>query len=377
MSESYDVIVIGMGGMGSAAAAHLAARGQRVLGLEQFGRLHKLGSSHGHSRIIREAYLEAPEYVPLVQRAYRLWRDLEAETGLELLTITGGLTIGAPGSQFVEGALASARLHDLPYELLDGRQAHERFPGLALGDELVAVHEPNAGYLRPEDCIDAHLIVASRQGADLHFDEGAAVWQADGDGVVVRTGRGEYRSERLVIAPGPWAGQVLADLNLPLEVERIVNIHAEPAQPDLYTADRFPVYLLEVPEGEYYGFPALPGQGVKFGRHEGGEITTPQAVRREVEPAEAQALLDVLGRYLPGAAGKVMLTLTCIYTNTPDANFIIDLHPEHRNVAIACGFSGHGYKFASVVGEVLADLATESQSRHDIGFLSLARLGLG
>lgn len=373
MSETYDVIVIGLGGMGSAAAAHLARRGQRVLGLEQFGRLHKLGSSHGHSRIIREAYFEAPEYVPLVQRAYALWRDLEAETGRDLLTITGGVTIGAPGSDFVEGALASARLHGLPHELHDHRETNARFPGLALDEGLVAVHEPNAGFLRPEDCIDAHLTVAQRHGAELRFDEGAATWEQDGEGIAVRTPRGEYRAERLVVAAGPWAGEVLADLGLPLKVERIVNIHVEPVEPELYGPERFPVYLFEVPEGQYYGFPALPGQGVKIGRHEGGEITNPHDIRREVSKEEVQGLHTVLARYLPGAAGEVTATLTCMYTNTPDLHFIIDVIPEQPNVAIACGFSGHGYKFASAIGEVLADLAIDGRTSHDLGFLSLAR----
>ena len=371
--STYDVIIIGLGGMGSAAAARLAKRGRRVLGLEQYGRLHTLGSSHGHSRIIREAYFEAPEYVPLVQRAYELWRELEAETGRDLLEITGGLTIGAPGSGFVAGALASARLHDLPHELLDHAEVHARFPGFALSDELVAVHEPNAGFLRPEDCIDAHLTVATRHGADLRFDEGAATWQPDGDGVVVRTPRGVYRADRLVVAAGPWAGETLASLGLPLEVERIVNIHVEPIEPELYGPERFPVYLLEAPEGQYYGFPALPGQGVKIGRHEGGEITTPRTIRRAVSDGEVRMLHNALARYLPGAAGKVTATLTCMYTNTPDLHFIIDLVPGQPSVAIACGFSGHGYKFASVVGEVMADLAIEGRTRHDTGFLSLSR----
>lgn len=373
MSESYDVIVIGLGGMGSAAAAHLATRGLRVLGLEQFGRLHKLGSSHGHSRIIREAYFEAPEYVPLVQRAYVLWRELEAATERDLLTITGGLTIGAPDSNFIEGALESAKLHGLPYELLDYQAAEQRFPGLALGDGLMAVHEPNAGFLRPEDCIDAHLTVAERHGAELRFETGPARWAADGDGVSVTTADGTYHADRLVIAAGPWSAEVIPDLALPLAVERIVNIHVEPTQPELYGADRFPVYLFQVPEGQYYGFPALPGQGVKIGRHEGGEITNAHDIRREVDEGEIATLLAALARYLPGAAGKVTSSLTCMYTNTPDENFIIDHHPAAEQVTIACGFSGHGYKFASAIGEVLADLAIDGASRHDIDFLALSR----
>ncbi|MCO5177147.1 MAG: N-methyl-L-tryptophan oxidase [Thermomicrobiales bacterium] len=364
---------MGLGGMGSAAVAHLAMRGQQVLGLEQFGRLHKLGSSHGHTRIIREAYFEAPEYVPLVQRAYVLWRELEAATERDLLTITGGLTIGAPDSNFIEGSLESAKLHGLPYDLLDHQAAEARFPGLALGEGLMAVYEPNAGFLRPEDCVDAHLIVAERYGADVRFDTGPASWKADGEGVTVTAGDATFRADRLVIAAGPWSAEVIPDLSLPLEVERIVNIHVEPTQPDLYSADRFPVYLFQVPEGQYYGFPALPGQGVKIGRHEGGEITNAHDIRREVDDSEIATLLAALARYLPGAAGKVTSSLTCMYTNTPDENFIIDHHPGAEQVTIACGFSGHGYKFASAIGEVLADMAIDGQSRHDIDFLALSR----
>jgi sarcosine oxidase len=375
VDERYDVIVVGLGGMGSAAVAHLAERGQRVLGLEQFGRLHTHGSSHGHSRIIREAYFEAPQYVPLVQRGYTLWRELEQKSGRELLTITGGLNIGTPESEFVTGSLASARQHNLPYDYLSQPEVEQRFPGFRLSPDLVAVFEPNAGFLKPEDCIDAHLTLGERRGATLRFDEGVQAWSTEGDGVRVRTAAGEYTAARLVFAAGPWSAQVLRDLRLPLSVRRIVNIHVDPLQPDLYAPGRCPVYLFEVPEGEYYGFPMLPGQGVKIGRHDIGEITTPQEIRREVDPQEVEMLLDALGRYLPGAAGPVMVTLTCMYTDSPDGHFIIDRHPEHPNVVFGCGFSGHGYKFASVVGEVLADLATEGTTAHDIGFLSLARFG--
>jgi sarcosine oxidase len=359
--------------MGSAAAANLARRGQRVLGLEQFGRLHALGSSHGHSRIIREAYFEAPEYVPLVQRAYTLWRELEEETERDLLTITGGLNIGTPESEFVTGSLASAKQHALPFEYLTQSEVEQHFPGFRLTPDLVAVFEPNAGFLKPEDCIDAHLTVAERHGAVLRFDEGVQAWSADGEGVRVRTNAGEYSAGRLVIAAGPWSGQVLADVRLPLSVRRIVNIHVAPTRPELYAPERCPVYLFEVPEGEYYGFPALPGQGVKIGRHDIGEVTTPQDIRREVDRDEVEMLLGALARYLPGAAGPVTSTLTCMYTDSADSHFIIDRHPEHANVVFGCGFSGHGYKFASVIGEVLADLATDGTTRHDIGFLSSVR----
>lgn len=374
MERAYDVVVVGLGGMGSATAAHLAKRGKRVLGLEQFGRLHANGSSHGHSRIIRQAYFEAPEYVPLLHRSYALWRELEVESGQpDLLTITGGLNIGTPESEFVTGSLASAKQHNLEYEYLNHQEVGERFPGFRLTDDLVAVYEPNAGFLKPEECIDAHLTVAEQHGAELRFNQPMAGWSVDGDGVLVKTATGTVRADRLVITAGPWAGQVLADLGLPLTVRRIVNAHFEPSEPEHYAADRCPVYLFQVPEGDYYGFPMLPGQGVKLGRHDGGEITSPQTIRREIDNAEIDALRDVLARYLPGAVGPVSHTLTCMYTDTPDANFILDRHHDHPQIVYGCGFSGHGYKFASVIGEILADLAADGSSHHDIGFLSASR----
>lgn len=373
MSMSYDVIVIGLGGMGSAAAAHLAKRGQRVLGLEQYERNHANGSSHGVSRIIREAYFEAPEYVPLVQRAYTLWRELEKETGRFLLTVTGGLNIGTPESEFVTGSLASAKLHDLPYEYLNPAEVAERFPGFKLTDDLVAVYEPNAGYLKPEGCQLAHFHIATKYGGELHFEEAVREWVATDAGIRVTTSKGEYEAQKLVIAAGPWAGQVMADLGLPLTVRRIVNVHFSPEQRDLFRSQNCPVYLMQVAEGDYYGFPIFPGRGLKIGRHDIGEQTTPQTIRRSVDASEIKMLREVLDKYMPGASGMVKETLTCMYTDTPDSHFIIDLHPEHRNVAIACGFSGHGFKFASVIGEVLADLAIDGATQHDIGFLSAGR----
>lgn len=376
MATSYDVIVLGLGGMGSAAAAHLARRGHRVLGIEANRRLHALGSSHGDGRIIREAYFEAPEYVPLVQRAYHLWRELESEAGRDLLTITGGLNFGAPDSEFVAGSIASAVQHGLPYDLLDARQVAERFPGFRLRNDLVAVHEPHAGILKPEACVDAHLDLAAKHGAELRFETPARRWDSDGDGVRVETDAGVFRADRLVITAGPWSGAVLRDLGLPLEVWRIVNVHFESTRPEHFRLDRCPIYLFQVPEGDYYGFPYVPGQGVKIGRHDVGEVCTPETIRREIDDSEIEMLRAVLDRYLPGASGTVIKTLTCMYTNTPDRHFIIDRVAEHENVVYGCGFSGHGFKFASAIGETLAEMATEGRSRFDIGFLSAERAAI-
>lgn len=373
MSKNYDVIVVGLGGMGSAAAYQLSTRGQRVLGLDAHSRNHTLGSSHGRSRIIREAYAEAEEYVPLVRRSYELWGELEEKSGRDLLTITGGLVIGKPESSKVKGAVRSARRHGLFYELLSPKKVAERFPGFRLSDDLVAFLDPRAGILVPEVCVCAHLDVAASHGADLHHDEPVYDWEANGTGVRVETSLGIYEAERLVIATGPWAGELLNDLRLPLSVERIVNAHFEPLKPDLFAPERCPVYMLTVPEGYYYGFPLLPGQGLKVGADNGGETCTPHTIRREIEPKEIEEMQTVLERYMPGAMGTAKWAFTCMYTNTPDEHFIIDRHPQYERVVYGCGFSGKGFKFASVVGEVLADLATEGETRHPIGFLSASR----
>jgi sarcosine oxidase len=373
MTAAYDAIVIGLGAMGSAAAYHLARRGQRVLGLEAFELNHANGSSHGQHRIIREAYFEAPEYVPLIQRAYTLWEELERESGQDLLQITGGLLLGDPESEVVTGSIESAQQHNLAYELLSPEETRDRFPGFQLSEDLVAVYEPRAGYLRPEACVAAYVHMAARHGAELHFNEPVIEWQADGDVVTVTTGEGTYQAGSLVIAAGPWTGEVLADLNLPLSVVRIVNAHFESTEPELFDQAQCPIYIWEVSEGTYYGFPHIPGSGLKLGRHDLHEETTARTIDRNVDLAEVEQLQRVLDSYMPGAAGPVLQTLTCMYTNTPDLHFILDRHPEYGNVAYGCGFSGHGFKFASVIGEILADLGTEGRTDHPIEFLSAAR----
>lgn len=373
MTERFDVIVVGLGAMGSAAAYHLCKRGHRVLGLDTHPRLHKEGSSHGRSRIIRQAYAEAPEYVPLVQRAYELWRELEEESGRTLLTVTGGLNMGRRDGAVVGGIIRSAQQHDLPYEKLFPEEVAARFPGFDLPDDLMAAFDPLAGILAPEECVAAHLNLAIESGAELHHEEPVRRWEAGEAGARVETEVRAYEADRLIVTAGPWAPELLSDIDLPLSVERVVNVHFDCPRPDLFGADRFPLYTLDVQEGSYYGFPLLPGQGVKIGRHDGGEVCTPHSIRRSIGREEIEVLRSVLDKYLPGAAGAVKWALTCMYTNTPDRNFVIDLHPEHDNVAFGCGFSGHGFKFASVLGEVLADLVVSGRTEHPIGFLSSSR----
>lgn len=373
-STRFDAIVLGLGAMGSAAAYHLARRGRRVLGLEQFTAAHDRGSSHGRSRIIREAYFEHPDYVPLIQRAYELWEVLQREGGSRLFLPTGGIMIGPEDGILVRGALASARTHALPHDLLEGREIHRRYPAFTVEDGTVAVWEPRAGVLFPEPCVLAHLRGATRSGAALHMEERVLTWQARDGHVEVRTDRATYTGDHLVVTAGPWAGTALADLGLPLAVERNVMYWFQPPDPTPFLPDRLPVYIYEYQRDAFiYGFPQLRRDGVKVAHHHSGELCTPETIRREVAPEEVARMRGILARTLPRLGGDLLATATCMYTNTPDGHFIIDRHPHHPEVTIACGFSGHGFKFASVVGEVLAELADDGHTRHPIALFRLGR----
>ena len=375
---THDVIVAGLGGMGSAAAYRLAGRGQRVLGLEKFSPAHAKGSSHGRSRIIRQAYFEGAEYVPLLLRAYELWEQLEEETGQELMTITGGLMIGREDGELVSGSVASADEHDLPYELLDAKEIRRRFPAYAPDPTTVALYEERAGFVRPEETVKAHLDRAASLGADLHFEEPVLWWEASEGGIRVETPLGSYEAEGLVICPGAWAAQLLADLGLPLEVTRQVMFWFEPTGGlDPFRPDLFPIFIWEPDDGNmFYGFPAQDDdRGVKVAFFRAGGVpTTPATIEREVGEEEIGFLRGYLAEHVPDLAGRCLDARACMYTNTPDEHFVISPHPEHARVTIACGFSGHGYKFCSVVGEILADLVTEGSTRHPIDLFSPARL---
>jgi sarcosine oxidase len=372
----YDAIVVGLGGMGSATAYQLAGRGKRVLGLEKFSPAHDRGSSHGRSRIIRQAYFEDPAYVPLLLRAYELWERLERETGQELMTLTGGLMIGRREDELVSGSVKSAEEHDLPYELLDADEIRRRFPPFSPNSETLALYEEKAGFVRPEETVKAHLDRAASLGADLRFEEPVLSWGVS-SGVGVETRAGFYEAERLVISPGAWAPQLLADLELPLEVERQVMYWFEPRGGlEPFRPDRFPIFIWEPDDGNmFYGFPAQDDRGVKTAFFRAGGVpTTPETIDREVYQEEIDFIRGYLAEYVPDLAGRCLDARACMYTNTPDEHFVISLHPTDPQVAVACGFSGHGYKFCSVVGEILADLATEGTTRHPIDLFSPARL---
>jgi sarcosine oxidase len=374
----YDAIVAGLGGMGSATAYQLAGRGKRVLGLERFHPAHDKGSSHGRSRIIRQAYFEDPAYVPLLLRAYELWERLERETGEELMTLTGGLMIGRRGNELVSGSVRSAEEHGLSYELLDADEIKDRFPPLSPDPGTVALYEEKAGFVRPEETVRAHLDRAGSLGADLRFEEPVVSWEASESGVRVETPEGSYEAERLVITPGAWAPQVLGDLGLPLEVERQVMYWFEPKNGrEPFLPDRFPIFIWEPDDGNwFYGFPVQDDErGVKAAFFRAGGVpTTPETIDREVHDEEIDFIRAYLAEYVPDLAGRCLDARACMYTNTPDLHFVISSHPELEQVAVACGFSGHGYKFCSVVGEILADLATEGYTRHPIDLFSPARL---
>jgi sarcosine oxidase len=378
MKRNFHTIVIGLGGMGSASAYHLAARGAEVLGLDRYGAVHDRGSSHGGSRMIRQAYHEDPHYVPLVLRAYELWRQLEQDTGTSLLHVTGGIYLGAPNSDAVRGALLSAAMHNLANEFLPASEVRKRFPALRPDVNEVAVYEPNAGFVRPERAVAASLQGATRHGAELHFDEPVSTWEVTAAGTArVTTPRGVYEAAKLILAPGAWASETFPGLDLPLIVRRHVMAWFDPIGGiEPFLLERFPVYLWQSsPDCIFYGFPAIdgPGGGAKVAMHKGGDLCTPQSINREITHKDEQELRDQIASRLPSLNGPLLAASTCMYTLTPDEHFVVGIHPNHPEVAIGCGFSGHGFKFASVIGEILADLALEGKTRHSIEFLSPQR----
>ena len=374
-----DVIVLGLGGMGSAAAAHLAARGVRVLGLEQFTPGHALGSSHGDSRVIRQAYFEDPAYVPLLLRSYELYADLEA-TSPGILTVTGGLMVGTASSETVAGSLASAQQHGLPHEMLDADAIRTRFPLFAPAEDTVALFEERSGFVRPEQTVREHLRRAEVAGADLRFGERVLGWTATDRGVTVHTSESAYDAGRLVIAAGVWAPSLLANLGLPLRVERQLMHWFAPTGPiEPWQVGRHPVWIWEAtPEVQSYGFPSYGAaeDGVKVtfyrdGHRDGG--ADPDALDREIHDDEVARLADHLSTRLPTLPGRHLRGVACMYTTTPDQHFVIARHPGHATVTVAAGFSGHGFKFAPVVGEILADLALDGSTRHPISLFTPSR----
>ncbi len=360
---TLDTIVLGLGAMGSATVAELARRGQRVLGLDRHEPPHSLGSTHGKSRIIRLAYMEDPAYVPLLRRAYELWSDLEKTSGRHLLQVTGGLMIGSSNSVAVEGSRASAQEHGLAHEMLDAADIRRRFPAFHPPADCLALYEEVAGVLFPEACIETYLGLARAAGADLRMNTPALAWETTGDGVCVVADGQRFTASQLVITAGPWSPELLPDHADSLQMTREIMHWFQPdGGVEGFLPERFPVYIWEPPEGDvFYGFPALDGPhgGVKVAIHHGGAATNPTDVNREVDEDDVQRMRTCLANRLPALDGTWLDGAVCMYTNTPDMNFLLGTHPEHANVHMATGLSGHGFKFASVIGEVLADLVTE------------------
>ncbi|HEV2805661.1 MAG TPA: N-methyl-L-tryptophan oxidase [Chthoniobacterales bacterium] len=372
---THDVAIAGLGGIGSAIAAHCAERGASVLGLEQFGPAHDRGSSHGKSRMIRQAYFEDAAYVPLVLRSYELWRELERKTAEELLRITGVLSAGRADSEIVAGTKRSAAEHGLRLETLSREQVRERYPSVRLLPDEEALFEPDGGVLNPERAVGAHLKLAQASGAHLQFQTSMQRWEANARGVTIDLDNGARLSAKmLVLSLGPWFQETMGTLGVPLRVQRNVQAWFSPSAGS-YQAGRFPAFLVDragLP-APLYGFPDF-GHGVKAAFHGFGQLTAADELDREIDqPRDVDPIARAMEEWMPGAAATFREAKPCMYSLTPDSNFVIDRHPQYPNVILCGGFSGHGFKFAPVIGEIAADLALDGGSRHAIDFLSLKR----
>lgn len=370
----YDVAVVGLGGMGAATLAHLAGRGARAIGIDRFARLHELGASSGESRIIRKAYFEDPAYVPLLQRAYQLWAQLQAESEQQVLDLVGILMVGAPERAGIGGAIKSARQYDLPIDLFDADQIERRFPGTRPRPDEIGLLERDAGIVFPQAGLAAHLERAQRLGAETLFEHPVESWErvAGAHELHLSDGR-TIEATRLVFCPGMWAGGLLAGLRLPLRVQRNVQVWFEPSTSQ-FDCGVFPTFFLERLElpAPLYGFPAIDGF-VKAAFHGFGDQLDPERPDRRIRDRDVTLVRDALDEWIPGAAASYARGKVCMYTLTPDGNFIVDLYPDDPSVAIACGFSGHGYKFCPVIGEILSQLVLDGGTPFDIDFMRLAR----
>ena len=372
----YDVVVVGLGVMGSAALHRLARRGKRVLGIEQFLPGHDRGSSHGETRLIRLAYFEDASYVPLLREAYGLWRELEEESDRSLMTITGILEIGTPDGELVSGTLASSRLHSLPHDVMTADETMKRFPALVVPSGYTGVFQPDGGYLAAESTVQAQIDLALAAGVDIKADTHVDSIVPQGIGVRLKTSAGEIDAGAAVVTAGPWLNKLLPSLAAPLSVTRQVLGWLSPAQPDQFTANKFPVFLFESELGLHYGFPVHGHSGLKISKHHHlRERVDPDTCDRKVSPQDVAAILDFRDKYLPSADGPLTSSTTCVYTMTPDEDFIIDHLPGLPQIVIASPSSGHGFKFAPVIGEIVSDLVTSGATGRNISRFRLSRFG--
>jgi sarcosine oxidase len=373
-SRRYDVIVAGLGAMGSSTVYQLARRGQQVLGFDRFDPPHAMGSTHGHSRIIRTAYWDDPSYVPLVGRAHESWRELEAVSGERLYFPTGQLYLGAPDSMLVNGARDSVRLNGIPHEELSGTALAQRAPGLRTTAGTVAIWEPHAGVLLPELAVATFLKLAARAGADIHTEEPLIQWTADGDGVSVTTTRGTYLADRLVLTLGAWTSKLVPELGVPLKAERQVMHWFRPKPGSAGMGpERIGCFMWEYEPGHiWYAVPDM-GDGFKAGIHHDGVASDPDEVERGISARDIERVSARVREMVPDANPAPVASAVCFYTDTPDGQFLIDMLPESPQVLVASPCSGHGFKFASVIGELLADLSTTGRTAADLSLFTLAR----
>ncbi len=370
----FDVVVVGLGAMGSAALYHLARGGVRVLGLERYAPGHGHGSSHGLTRIIRLGYFEHPSYVPLLRRAYALWRELEAACGRRLLHVTGIAEIGPPDGVLVQGTLASVQRHAIRHEILPARELTRRFPAFRLAPDDIGVVQPDGGFLEVEQAIAAFITLATAAGAEVRTGHVVQAIEPAAGAVRIVTDRGAIEAGTVVAAAGPWTGSLFP--KLPLRVTREVMGWFEPTDMSLFAPGRFPVFILESRHGMHYGVPPHGGAGVKVAKHHHRNQTVdPEAYDRTVSADDEALIRAAIADHIPAANGQLLDAKTCLYTMTPDGDFIIDRLPGAENLIVASPCSGHGFKFAPVIGEILADLATTGTTRDDIARFGLTRFG--
>ncbi len=371
---AYDLAVLGIGGMGSACLKSLAERGARVCGIEQFELGHQRGSSHGRTRIIRKAYFEHPDYIPLLNSSYELWHKLAEECGTKLLFETGMLAAGRPDSGVVQGLERCYAQHALPHEKLDWPQVRQRFPQFDLPPDHVAFFDPIAGYLLVETCVAKQIEASRAHNATIFANEKALTWRAEGGGISIETTNRRITAGGLIITTGPWLRDELLQLQVELEIWRKVVLWYDSPNISEFR-ETFPIFYIETAGGSYYGFPAIDALGMKISEHERVQrFRNADDVSRRLQRSDEAHLLDFMKRILPAVKPVRTAWSVCIYTMTPDHHFILGPHPEHENVFVAGGFSGHGFKFAPVIGEALADLALNGSTKHAIDFLALQRL---
>lgn len=372
----YDVLVFGVGAMGSATLYALAKRGVKVCGIEQFGIAHSKGSSHGETRLIRKAYFEHPDYVSLLHAAYDGWRELEKESNRQLLTSNGLLLAGKPDSLTIKGLKACYAQHDLPHEILDENTVRNRWPDIQLPDGCTIYYDPVAGFIRAEKSIRTLCKLATGYGAALYTGERLRSWKLTGENIVeVSTSQRTLTADRLVITCGAWAADVLQTLDLNLKVQRKILCWYGTNSSDSagFQPENFPNFFVETDQGGFYGFPTV-GSGVKIGEHyHAGEVTHPDNIQRKVAKNEDKPVSEFVAQTFPKLQPVPIKHTVCMYTMSEDSHFILDHHPHHKNVVIAAGFSGHGFKFAPVIGNILADLATDGTTNMPIDFLRLSR----